>query len=161
MRVEDRGHGNTVALAYRREDRRHADDIAAVVLDRVDRRESALAGRHGSREDQHMLVGDHRRSIVAEHHLTVADELGREDIDRLVSVQIHEARVGQLLGNKRADDLGAVQTDDCVDHGVGAVERDDLFRDRLRLGHTVFLRCHVDIIIRVAVHGREMSPLHA
>ncbi len=160
VRIEDRGNGDAIALADGGEDRRYADDMAAVILDRVDRGKRGLARGDGRGEDQYMLVIDHRAGIVAEHHLTVAHELGREDIDGVVRVQIHEARVGELLRDKGADDLGAVQTDDRVDDGVGAVEGHNLLCDRLCLRHTEFLGRDVDIVVGVAVHRREMSLLH-
>ena len=160
VRIEDRGNGDIVTLADGSEDRRYADDMAAVVFDRVDRGKRGLARGNGRGEDQHMLVLDHRAGIIAEHHLSVAHELRREDIDGVVSVQIHEARVGQLLSDKGADDLGTVQTDDRVDDGVGAVEGHDLLRDRLCLRHTEFLGRDVDIVVGMAVHRREMPLLH-
>ena len=134
--------------------------MTAVVLDRVDRGKRGLARGDRRGEDQHVLVLDHRAGIIAEHHLSVAHELGRKNINGVVRVQIHEARVGQLLSDKGADDLGTVQTNDRVDDGVGAVEGHDLSRDRLCLRHTKFLGRDVDIVIGVAVHRREMSLLH-
>ena len=107
-----------------------------------------------------MLVLDHGAGIIAEHHLSVAHELGRKNINGVVRVQIHEARVRQLLRHKSADDLGTVQTDDSVDNGVGAVEGHDLLRDRLCLRHTEFLGRDVDVVVGMAVHRREMPLLY-
>ena len=156
-RIEDRVDRMTVAFLDGGKDRGNTDDGAAVILDRVDRGENRLAGRDGSRQDQDVLVVDHLHEVIAEDHLTAADILRADDVDRLVGVEVDVVVVRQLTRHACADDLGAVQTEDGVDNGVRAVGKDHLLGDSFCLGETGFLGGHVDVIIGVAVHGREVA----
>ena len=150
-----------VALADGGEDRGHADHHAAVIIERVNRREGGLARCDGCRQNQDVLVMHHRREVVAENHLAAADKLGRDDIYRLVGVHVDEVVQRQLARHAGADDLGAVQADDRVHDRGGSVGGDHLLRNRLCLGKTGFLRGDIHVVVGVAVHGGKVSLLYA
>ena len=74
------------------------------------------------------------------------------DVDKIVA--------RQLISNARADDLGAVQTQNRVNDRICAVIRHQLLGNCARLAESRLLRGNVDIVIGVAVHGGKMSLCH-
>ena len=86
--------------------------------------------------------------------------LRRDDIYGLVGVHVDVAAAGQLGGQAGADDLGAVQAEDRIDHGGGGVVPHQLLRDGAGFGQAGLLHRHINIIIDVAVAGGKMTFGH-
>ena len=113
------------------------------------------------RKDQDVLALDHGQNAVTEDHLAALRILGRDHVNGLVRIHIHEVRLGQGICKACADDLGAVQTQDGVHRRGDIVIRQQLLRHRLGLRQTHLLGGHVDIIIGMAVTGGKMATGHA
>ena len=136
----------------------HADDLAAVVTDGLDALLGGEAGGAGCHQHQHVLVADHGLDVVPEEHLVVDAEFRLHHIDRLVGVDALEAALGQLVGKAGADDGGAVQTEDGIDHGAVGQGLDQLLGNSLGFAETGLGVGNINIIIDMGVVGGEMPP---
>ena len=112
---------------------------------------------YGSHQEDDVLVfypGDH---IVPEKHLTAGDIFRLDDIDGLMSVHGKEAGFHQLLGQKCADYLGAVQADDGVHDGIMHILLSQGVGSLLCFGHPGLGKCHINIIVDVGMVGGKMT----
>ena len=153
--------GESFALLRASEDGANADGQAVVIADRFDGGFGGIARRDRCRENENVLADDHGRDIIAEDHLATAGIFGGYDVDGAVGVHIHIARFGQLACHTSAHDLRAVQTENGVDDLIGG----DLVAKELcagaRFGESVFGHREINVVIQMAVAGREMTLCHA
>ena len=130
---------------------------AVIILYGLDSRLGGVSRGYGCGEDEDVLAGYHGDNVIAEDKLASRCMLGGDHVDGLVSIQIQIVTVSKLLGKAGADHLGAVEAEDGIDDGAGAIIGDQLLCDRLRLGKTGFLCCYVYIIIYMAMAGCKMA----
>ena len=159
--VVDADHGESFAFLRASEDGANADGQAVVIADRFDGGFGGIARGDRCREDENVLADDHGRDIIAEDHLAAAGIFGRYDVDGAVRVHVHIARFGQLACHASAHNLRTVQTENGVNDLIGG----NLIAKELcagaRFGESVFGHREINIVIQMAVAGREMTLCHA
>ena len=159
--VVDADDGEAFAFLRASKDGANADGQAVVIADRFDGGFGGVTGGDGCREDEDVLADDHGRDIIAEDHLAAAGIFGGNDVDGAVRVHVHIARFGQLACHASAHDLRSVQTENGIDDLIGG----NLVAKELcagaRFGESVFGHREINVVIQMAVAGREMALCHA
>ncbi len=158
--VEDGMNRISAAFIDHGENRAYACHRSAVVLNRFDTALDGIAGCDGGCENQHMLAGDHRLDVIAEDELASGGVLRCDDIDRVMDIDASESALGQIAGHAGTDNFGSVKTQDGVDDCRRAVFGSELSGSFLGFGKTVLRESQVNIVVDVAVAGREMSLCH-
>ena len=155
--VEYRTDGVSRALINGSEDRANSRNHAVVVFDSLNSSLSGISRSDRCGKDKHVLTCDHGNDIVAEEKLASRGMLGSYHVYGLMRVKISKVTLGQLLGNKRADDLRSVEAEDSVDDSITAIIGYQLLCESLRLGKTSLLSGHVDIVVDMAMAGGKVS----
>ena len=155
--VKYRVDGVSRAFVAGSEYRANSCNCAVIVFDCLDRRVSGVSGYHAGGKDKHVFACYHRNDVVTENQLTSHNVLGGDHIDGLMSVKIQIVTVCKLLGNTGAYNLSIVKAEDGIYDSITAVIRNQLLGNGLSLGKTRLLDGDVDVVVYMAMAGREMS----
>ena len=150
-------HRITLHLVHRPIDSRHSADLAAIVLDGLDRPLGGKARGNGGHQHQHMLAPDHGLNILPENDLGIGVVFRLHHIDGLVGIDGAEARFGQFLGNAGAQHRSAVQTQHRIHRRIIDKAGNQLIGTVPSLAETGLLIGDVHIIVDMGMVGHKMS----
>ena len=144
-------------LVHRPIDSRHSADLAAIVLDGLDRPLGGKARGDGGHQHQHMLAPDHGLNVLPEDDLRIGIVFRLHYIDGLMGVDGAKARFGQLLGNAGAQHRGAVQTQHRIHRHIIDKAGNQLIGTVPSLAETGLLIGDVHIVVDMGMVGHKMS----
>ena len=181
--IEDCIYRITFDLRYSTEDNGDTLHDSAVRLDATDALHDRMTRHCTCKNNQNVLVLQHRNDVLTDNHLTGGIELRSDDVAGLVHVGGVESHLGELLCNVSADYLTSVHADDRIDRLLCSESLrvlKNLITDSERLGktNTVYIlldhclcnslclrlthlqRRHINIIIDMETVGRKMTFCH-
>ena len=115
LRGKQADHGDVAHLLQGAEDSCDPLRGASVILDALECASRGLSRIHRGDQQQDILFRHHGAKIIPEDQKSVGIVLRCDDADIFFAAQGKEILLRELAGEKRTDDLAAVQADDRID----------------------------------------------